>query len=316
MSAPRHPVPRWADGGEGDALDREIGEILRKAREPEPLSRRELAMVALRLDDARPRRTASGVRYATLLAIGVLAGTGVAVAGFGAARLVERARTQRSADERLAGARPQPSQPSPRPLAAAVPAPSAGAAAPTPVFAPAPSPERTPPSTTPSAPSSTTLSRETELLAPALAALRRDAAPERALRLLDAYAREFPNGALTLEAASARVDTLLALGRSSDALALLDHLPLQRMARRKELSVIAAELRATTDPTRAVADYGRALALGLSGALEERALFGLAGSRLRSGDAEGARRELETYLARYPGGRFASEARARLQAHP
>jgi TolA-binding protein len=310
VSAPRHPVPRWTDGGEGDALDREIGEILRKAREPEALSKRELAMVALRLDDAPPRGASSRPRYATLLAIGMLSGTGVAVAGFGVARLVERAQVQRSASERLESPRAPAPPPSPR---VGVPPAPPSAVVPTPdlVSLPAEAPEPSP-----RPPSGATLSRETELLAPALAALRRERAPDRALTLLDAYAREFPNGALSLEAASARVDTLLALGRASEALALIDRLPLARMPRKKELSVIAAELRATTDPARAISDYRTALSLGLSGALEERALYGMAGSRLRSGDDEGARRDLGAYLVRFPEGRFAGEARARLQTMP
>lgn len=309
MSTPRHPVPRWADGGEGDALDREIGEILRKAREPEALSTRELAMVALRLDDAPPRGASSRLRYATLLAIGMLSGTGVAVAGFGVARLVERSQAQRSARERLESPRAPAPPPSPRVGVPAAP-PSAVVATPDLVSLPAEASEPSP------RPPGATLSRETELLAPALAALRRERAPDRALALLDAYAREFPNGALSLEAASARVDTLLALGRSSEALALIDRLPLARMPRKKELSVIAAELRATTDPARAISDYRTALSLGLSGALEERALYGIAASRVRSGDDEGARRDLGAYLARFPEGRFADEARARLQTMP
>lgn len=311
MSEPRYPVSRWVEADAGDVTDRELGELLRAAGEPEPLSKRELAMVALRLDGEQPRGN-SAVRYAILLAVGMLSGTGVAVAGFGVARLVERAQSQRLVD--VPAAKPRASAPRvvARAESRAVPRASAELAPPAPREpAPVALPERNE-----HAPSSATLARETQLLAPALAALRRDGAPERALSLLDAYAREFPNGALGLEAASARVDTLLALGRSSEALALLDRLPLRRMARKKELHVIAAELRAKTDPARAIADYGKALSLGLTGALEERALYGVAGSRLRSGDTAGARRDLAAYLQRFPNGRFAGEARARLDATP
>lgn len=311
MSAPRHPVPRWADADAEDATDRELGALLRAASDPEPLSKRELTMVALRLDGAKSS-AASGRRYAVLLAVGMLCGTGVAVAGFGVVRLVERAQARRSADETPA----TPRAPASRGVPRAAPRTSPPASA---ESAPSLPPELVPavPATrTEAAPASAALARETELLAPAFAALRRDNAPERALSLLDAYVREFPNGTLALEAASARVDTLLALGRSSEALALLDRLPLARLPRRKELSVIAAELRAKTDPSRAIADYRAALSLGLAGALEERALYGLAGSRLRSGDSAGARRDLAAYLQRFPDGRFADEARARLEAAP
>jgi hypothetical protein len=306
----RSPVTRWAEGAPDDELDARLGELFRNASAEEPLSKRALAAVALRLERRGDVGMRAFFRYATLLAIGMLSGTGVAVAGFGVAHFVERAQAQRNVD-----VAPAPRAPRPTRTAVGVP-----------VTPPAPSnvPELELPvvqepvverGQTPSLAASTVaLARETELLAAALAALRRDRSPERALVLLDMYDREFPRGALALEAASARLDALLSLDRTQHALALLDRLPLERMARRRELAVIRAELRAKSDAARAVRDFDAALALGLSGGLEERALFGRAGSRFRSSATELARRDLEAYLERYPEGRFATEARARLLA--
>jgi tetratricopeptide (TPR) repeat protein len=306
----RLPVTRWAEGAPDDELDGRLGELFRDAGAAEPLSKRELAAVALRFERHRDAGKRTFFRYATLLAIGMLSGTGVAVAGFGVAQFVERAWTQRNVDV-------APAPPAPRPnrlTGSALAAPPAPTSVPAPEvpLAEARAVER---AETPSpAASGVALARETELLAGALAALRRDANPARALVLLDMYDREFSRGALVLEAASARLDALLSLGRTNDALTLLDRLPLDRMPRRKELAVIRAELRAQGDPSRAVRDFDAALALGLSGGLEERALFGRAGSRFRSSATELARRDLEAYLERYPAGRFATEARARLSA--
>jgi hypothetical protein len=302
-------VTRWAEGAPDDELDARLGELFRDASAEEPLSKRALAAVALRLERRSDVGMRAFFRYATLLAIGMLSGTGVAVAGFGVAHFVERAQAQRNA-----GFAPAPRAPRPTRTAVGVPVAPPAPTAPEPEAAVVQEPAVERMEAPSLAASSVALARETELLAATLTALRRDSNPERALVLLDMYDRAFPRGALALEAGSARLDALLSLGRTHDALALLDRLPLGRMARRRELAVIRAELRAKGDPSRAVRDFDAALALGLSGGLEERALFGRAGSRFRASATELARRDLEAYLERYPEGRFASEARARLLA--
>jgi tetratricopeptide (TPR) repeat protein len=160
--------------------------------------------------------------------------------------------------------------------------------------------------------SSGSLGRESELLARALAKLRRDRDARTALALLDQHARDFPAGALRLEADVARVDALLALGRSAEALGLLERLPIDRLGRGAELRVLRGELRAQRDPANALADFERALAAEPSPDLAERALYGRAGGHLRLGDEARGRADLEAYLARFPNGRFAAEARRRL----
>lgn len=180
----------------------------------------------------------------------------------------------------------------------------------------APASEAAPPSEAPKPPavafpeaSTGPLGRESELLARALSTLRRNRDAIGALSLLDEHARNFPNGALQLEADLARLDALLALGRNDEALSLLERLPIDRVGRGAELRVIRGELFARRDPQRAIADFDRALSSGLSRELDERALFGRAASRLRAGDEAGGRADLAAYLAKYPNGRFAAQAR-------
>jgi len=130
--------------------------------------------------------------------------------------------------------------------------------------------------------------------------------------MLDEYRREFPDGTLELESEVARLDAFLALGRHTEALRLLDTLPIDRIGRGAELRVVRAELRARESPAGAAKDFDLALAVPLSGALEERALFGRAVSRLHGGNRAGAEADLYRYLERHPNGRFAKEARAKL----
>ena len=284
---------------DGDSVDARIGELFRNLERAEPLVSSELERVHARLTG----RYASGptpIRYAALLATGMLAGTSFAFAAYGVQRLVDAPRAAKSAE----------------------------APAPTPVVQKAESHARatqTEPSVVEETPSleapkravaafpetsSGALGRESELLSRALAKLRRDRDASAALTLLDEHTRSFPNGTLRLEADVARVDALLALGRNAEALGLLERLPIDRLGRGAELRVIRGELLAQGDPRRALGDFDRALAMGLPQALEERALFGRAASRLKIGDEAGGRVDLASYLAKYPNGRFAAQARA------
>jgi hypothetical protein len=280
-----------------DPLEARIGNVLRQLAPPEPLRAVELARVRARL--VPPSRAAvQPIRYAALLATGMLAGTGFAVASYGVQRLAQA-----------------PSRP-PHVVAAAPEAPKAKtSSAPrqekqTPASEAVPPPEASKPSTAafPET-SSGALGRESELLARALSTLRRNRDATGALSLLDEHARSFPNGALKVEADLARLDALLALGRNDEALSLLVRLPIDRVGRGAELRVIRGELFARRDPQNAIADFNRALSSGLSRDLEERALFGRAASRLRAGDETGGRADLAAYLAKYPNGRFSEQAR-------
>jgi tetratricopeptide (TPR) repeat protein len=282
----------------GDSVDARIGELFRGVERPEPLAPAELARVHARLT-ARPASTPKPIRYVALLATGMLAGTGFAFAAYGVQRLVE---SPSAASTTPVSAPPAPARmPNAR---------SHGTETPPAVVEETPSHEAPKRSVAayPEA-SSGALGRESELLARALVKLRRDRDATAALTLLDEHAKSFPNGALRLESDVARVDALWALGRSAEALALLERLPIDRLGRGAELRVIRGELFAQRDPQKAIGDFDRALATGLPGELEERALFGRAASRLRAGDEAGGRADLATYLLKYPNGRFAAQAR-------
>lgn len=168
----------------------------------------------------------------------------------------------------------------------------------------------------PAAPSSgaSALSGETSLLGEALLQLRQKRDARGALAALDEYRARYPNGTLTREAETARIDALLLLGRNDEALAELGALTLQPVGRDQELRLIRGELAAPTDCKRAFVDFDRILNEQATAAVVERALHGRAACRLRTGDETGATRDLTEYLRRFPAGRFAPEARRTLEA--
>lgn len=282
----------------GDSVDARIGELFRNVERPEPLSSAELDRVQARLT-ARRGSFPKPIRYVPLLATGMLAGTGFAFAAYGVQRLVDAPPTPSHVEVSAPPERRMVPELRTRGSETPPAAVEEKASPETPNRAVAAFPEA----------SSGALGRESELLARALAKLRRDRDAGAALTLLDEHAKDFPNGALVLEADVARVDALLALGRNAEALALLERLPIDRLGRGAELRVIRGELLAQREPKKALGDFDRALAAGLSQGLEERALFGRAASRLKVGDEAGGRADLETYLAKYPNGRFAAQAR-------
>jgi hypothetical protein len=160
------------------------------------------------------------------------------------------------------------------------------------------------------------LAEESRLLALALRKLRQDNDPAGALVTLDEHARRFGAiSALAAEADTARVEALLRLGRHADALVRLEGLALAPAGSSRGLLAARAELRAEQGRcAAAMIDFDRLLArAGEPDAIVERALHGRAGCRALVGDVAGARADLETYLERFPGGRFAAEARATLR---
>jgi outer membrane protein assembly factor BamD (BamD/ComL family) len=88
---------------------------------------------------------------------------------------------------------------------------------------------------------------------------------------------------------------------------------LARVGRRMELQLLRGELYAERDCRKALADFDAVLA-SAPAPLSERALYGRATCRLHSGDAAGARVDLDQYLTRFPNGRFAEQVRERLRA--
>jgi hypothetical protein len=130
-----------------------------------------------------------------------------------------------------------------------------------------------------------------------------------ALLALDAYLGRFSAGMLNREARLARVDALLMLQRSEEALIALETMPLDAHRRSTELQLIRAELRARTDCARAEEDFSAVLARGQNASLEERALYGRGACRVKRGDGQGAAQDLHRYLDRFPNGAHADWAR-------
>ena len=345
QAAPSHRVrvSRWVDGRPGQGLDAHLGEVFRAVPDEEPLSQAELASVGWRIarDSRRVARRPS-FRHLPLVFAVLVGGAGAAFAewarpGFWhlqrsfAPRVLDTAQDPATANpgkalgvsprsHEQANAHDEPSAPE---LGSVV------ALAPSVVVGPNPSRSResellpdpqaplseAAPEATGSKGSvtrSSPIALESELLQKALGKLRRDHDARSALALLDDYQARFPQGSLSVEASVARVDALMLMGRRGDALALLGRLPLDRVGRPIELQLLRAELQAERDCNRALPDFDAVLATSVSPGLGERALYGRAACRLRAGDAAGGRGDLQTYLARYPNGRFVEQVRAHL----
>ncbi len=151
---------------------------------------------------------------------------------------------------------------------------------------------------------------ETRRLAQAFHALRVDGDAAAALEALDRYAQHFPNGTLAPEARVARVEALLALGRTGDALPLLLAMRDRATGLTRDVQITRAELLAEKDRcAEAMPDFDDLVQADARDAVGERALYGRAACHLRGGRTPAARRDLDRYLSVYPGGRFAAAAR-------
>jgi hypothetical protein len=154
----------------------------------------------------------------------------------------------------------------------------------------------------------------------ALTALRRHDDAALALGILDQHDLRFPRGELAEEATLARVEALVKVKRSGEALALLEARgSAGRGDNQRKLLLTRAELRAAAGHCAAAL---RDLDDVLRGkppedALTERALWGRAACRASGGQPDGARADLEAYLRTFPSGRFAGRASAALGGdHP
>jgi tetratricopeptide (TPR) repeat protein len=160
---------------------------------------------------------------------------------------------------------------------------------------------------------------EAQLLADALARLRKTHDPRGALALLDQYAKSYPHGVLALEARSARIEAMLKLDDHRGALALLDERAANFTGRLgAEQLLTRAELRASVGRyADALGDFNRLLgpsgtpvqqSWGSSDASNlERALYGRAVSLGHLGRDDGARADLQAYQRRFPAGKHAAE---------
>ena len=82
---------------------------------------------------------------------------------------------------------------------------------------------------------------ESRSFASALERWHRDHDAGAALAALNVHERRFPLGQLGLEARLLRVEILLASGRDTDALALLDHMGIAGAPRARELRTVRGE---------------------------------------------------------------------------
>jgi hypothetical protein len=152
-------------------------------------------------------------------------------------------------------------------------------------------------------------SEEIHALDRAIGLLRRDHNAPAALAALDTYLGRYPQGVLYREARLARLDALLLLQRTDEALAALEALPLDSGRRSTELQVVRAELRARTNCARAEEDYSASLTHSPDAVLLERILYGRGACRTKLGNESGAAEDLRRYLERFPNGAHARWAR-------
>lgn len=308
---PHGPVRRWAHEPPGRDVEAELGAVFRAAAREEPMSELQLARIGRRLRAGAGRRSRPMFRLVPIVLAVLTGSAGAALAQWLKPDIWDMSHsfvTRVEPASRATGAGGEPRKPvmpvAGQPAASLTP-PAEQAPGPAPEHVPAPGDV----TVGPSEPSG--LSRESELLQRALEKLRRERDGVGALRLLDEHRARFPSGVLALEAAVARVDALLLLGRRADALEHLARLPLARVGRRVELQLLRGELYAEHDCRKALGDFDAVLAVA-SAPFSERALYGRAICRLRLGDAAGGRADLEQYLRRFPSGRFAPQVTQRL----
>jgi TolA-binding protein len=155
---------------------------------------------------------------------------------------------------------------------------------------------------------------EAFLVAGALRSLRSDHAPRDALAKLDEHHRRFPRGTLQREAALARVEALLGLGRNDEARTVLDSLTLGSTGADRQARLARAELRADHgDCAGAVDDLNGILLAAANDEVAARALYRRAHCAVRARNLAAARGDLRDYLAHFPEGSRKSEVDALLR---
>jgi hypothetical protein len=148
-------------------------------------------------------------------------------------------------------------------------------------------------------------------LAQALHSLRAKHAPSAALALLDLHAAELRESAFVHEAMLLRVEALLSLKRSGEALDLLEGKALANVAASRTLLLTRAELRAAAGRCAdGLTDFN--LLLARAQQPDEPALYGRAVCRSRTGDKPGAQADFELYQRQFPSGAHIREVEKQL----
>src|SRR4051812_20998608 len=240
MSSPgnREPVERWSEDDAEEGVDARLGALFRAVPRRGPLPDAALTRVRLRLSRGRPKRRWMAVRELSLAIAMVTGGAGAALAEwvepgwwqparawFSSERLESAPQREVLGPSRSPGAsaphEPQPENSAPVPAMTAVPPlpePPFAAARGGLTLAPRPTAVPVSPSNSESGESRpeeakpSELARESQAIERALTQLHREHDARGALRSLDDYTRAFPDGALSAEAATARIEALLSLG--------------------------------------------------------------------------------------------------------
>jgi hypothetical protein len=280
------PLVPWADGpaDPSNQLEHRAAELFSQVQIPVRFDPRRVAIGArLPPSSRRSQVRRRAARLGLLLAGALLGGAGLVVAARGIPAL---GRWLLSDSSSSAGPLPAGSPPparddrlpaAPVPSVALLPAP-ADPAPPAMVPHSRPATRTTP---APARPQPSALAEETHLLRGAFAQLHRRGDARAALAALDAYAVRFPRGLLRKEAASVRVESLLALGQRRGALAVLQSFPFGPGARDVELRLLRGELGAAWDCPAALADFEAVLRTGPPAPLAERARQGRAACQAR-----------------------------------
>jgi hypothetical protein len=336
MKANLLPEPeRWSERAGGTAAEDAIGASFKRiktATEPSAIASMRWARHAMA---PVPRRAAAGLLWTGIVGT-LLVGSGAA-AGVAWHARVTNARARAVQGEPLPGAHGQQVVAAPA-TRTALPPPETPPEAP-PTDEPAPGtrvPHTTPPAlpavrkdvrVAPTAPVPDGLPAtepppaiaaegedEAQLVARAFRRLRNEGDARGALAALDQRERRFGAGTLATEAALARVEALLLLGRTDDALPLLLRIRDTRAGLTPEVRATRAELLARSNRCdEAAADLDQLLAPGAPAATRERALYARASCRLQSARPISAIPDLESYLAEFPDGRSAEIVRAALE---
>jgi hypothetical protein len=146
------------------------------------------------------------------------------------------------------------------------------------------------------------VSPATRFLTEAVRALRVERSPTTAIELLDRHAQELEGNALAREALLVRTEAMLALGRKSEVLRLLDRTGLTAGAASRALLLMRGELRASADRcAEAIGDFS--LVLADARRPPRQALHGRAMCYEKLGDTERARADRDRYQRELQGER-------------